>query len=389
MDKRIWIVSFIIFINMLGVGLIFPLLPYYAESLGASVIIIGFLGAMYPLFQLLSAPLIGDYSDRHGRRPALLFSLAGTVLGFVFLGIGGSLPILFLARIIDGASAGNFPIAYAYIADITKDKQRTQAMSLVNVGSWLGFVLGPAFGGILSQFGYGTPSYAAAAISFLGLVLAYFYLPETREKHLKTGEKKILFSSQEFINAFKDKKVSTYLFIALCIELALWLMNGTIALFVKDAFGFTPTLYGYFNTYYSAVGIATQLIFLRIILKYLDEKDVFILSALTIAFSLFLYAIGETMGILLFAATLFGVGSSVVNPLLTGIISKGSAPEVQGNRMGVVQTISSIATLIGPIVATSFYSINIRIPYLLGALVSIVAVIVGALASTKYRISKN
>jgi DHA1 family tetracycline resistance protein-like MFS transporter len=385
MDKRTWIIAFIIFTNMLGVGIIFPLLPYYAQTLGASIIAIGFLSSMYPLFQLASAPLIGNYSDKHGRRPALLFSLAGTVLGFILLGIGGSLPILFLARIIDGASAGNFPTAFAYIADITDEKQRTQAMGAVNAASWLGFVLGPALGGVLSQYGYATPAYLAAVIAGIGLILAYCFLPETIKERTQTLKKQHLFNPHEFMKAFQDKKIAGFLLIALCIELALWLMNGTIAFFVKDAYHYTPAQYGYLNAYYSAIGILTQLLILKMLTKKLSERDIFTITSLTIAVSLFLYTIGRGNNMLVLTTTLFGFGSSMVNPLLTSIISKASSPQEQGSRMGVIQTISSIATLAGPIIATAVYTINIRIPYLLGSIISLVAVCISAFSASKIR----
>lgn len=159
---------------MLGFGIILPLLPYYVESFGSGPITIGLLAAAYSLFQLLSAPILGELSDKFGRRPILLFSIGGTALSFGLLGFANSIPLLFLSRIIDGASGGNISTAQAYIADITSKENRTQGMGIMMAAFSLGFILGPAMGGLLSVYGYAVPALVAGAVALVATILTYF-----------------------------------------------------------------------------------------------------------------------------------------------------------------------------------------------------------------------
>jgi len=178
-DKRLWIIFLIIFVNMLGFGIILPLLPYYVESFGAGPITIGLLSAAYSLFQLLSAPILGELSDKFGRRPVLLFSIGGTALSFGLLGIANTIPLLFISRIIDGASGGNISTAQAYIADITSKENRIQGMGIMMAAFSLGFILGPALGGLLSVYGYSVPALVAGAVALIATILTFFFLPES------------------------------------------------------------------------------------------------------------------------------------------------------------------------------------------------------------------
>ena len=180
MDKRrLFTIFIIVFVDLLGFSLILPLLPYYAETFGANATVTGFLVASYALAQLLGAPLLGRLSDRIGRRPVLLVSIFGTFLGFMLLGAARSLWMLFAARIIDGLTGGNISVAQAYITDVTDDKNRAKALGMIGAAFGLGFIIGPAVGGLLSTFGYAIPAFAAAALSFANLASVYLFLPES------------------------------------------------------------------------------------------------------------------------------------------------------------------------------------------------------------------
>ena len=149
--RPLLIIFLTIFVNLVGFGIIIPLLPFYAETFGASPLVIGLLFAVFSLCQLLAAPALGDLSDRYGRRPILIFSLAGTVVSFVMLALAHSLAMLFAARIVDGLSGGNISTARAYVADITEPKDRARAYGIIGAAFGLGFILGPALSGILSR----------------------------------------------------------------------------------------------------------------------------------------------------------------------------------------------------------------------------------------------
>src|SRR5438034_6135445 len=179
MTRPLLIIFLTIFVNLVGFGIIIPLLPFYAQTFGASPLVIGLLFAIFSLCQLIAAPALGDLSDRYGRRPVLIFSLLGTVASFVMLALAQTLTVLFLARIVDGLSGGNISTARAYVADITEPKDRARAYGLIGAAFGLGFILGPALSGVLSKVSYTAPIWAAAALTLVATAMAWLWLPET------------------------------------------------------------------------------------------------------------------------------------------------------------------------------------------------------------------
>src|SRR5687768_4426664 len=170
-----------LFIDLLGFGIVIPVLPFYAEGtqFNATPRMVGLLFASYSVMQVISAPVLGRLSDKHGRRPVLLLSILGTGIGFLILGLANTLLLLFVGRIIDGISGGNISTAQAYVADVTTRENRAQGMGLIGAAFGLGFIFGPAIGGILSRWGISVPFYFAAALAFANAILLYFTLPET------------------------------------------------------------------------------------------------------------------------------------------------------------------------------------------------------------------
>src|SRR3989442_10182606 len=177
--RLLLIIFLTIFVNLVGFGIIIPLLPFYAETFGASPIVIGLLFAVFSLCQLLAAPILGDWSDRYGRRPILIFSLLGTVVSFALLALAHSIVMLFIARIVDGLSGGNISTARAYVADVTEPKDRARAYGLIGMAFGLGFIFGPALSGLLARVSYTAPIWAAAGITVVATAMAWFWLPET------------------------------------------------------------------------------------------------------------------------------------------------------------------------------------------------------------------
>src|SRR5256885_9416839 len=177
--RPLLIIFLTIFVNLVGFGIIIPLLPFYARTFGASPLVVGLLFAVFSGCQLIAAPALGDLSDRYGRRPVLIFSLLGTVVSFVMLAMAHSIVMLFLARIVDGLSGGNISTARAYVADITEPKDRARAYGLIGAAFGLGFIMGPALSGVLVQVSYTAPIWAAAALTFVAAAMAWLWLPET------------------------------------------------------------------------------------------------------------------------------------------------------------------------------------------------------------------
>src|SRR5438105_12504869 len=188
MSRPLLVIFLTILVNLIGFGIIIPLLPFYAATFGASPLAIGLLFASFSLAQLFASPVLGAWSDKYGRRPVLIFSLVGTVASFVMLALAHSLAMLFAARIVDGLSGGNISTARAYIADITEPADRARAYGLLGAAFGLGFILGPGISGVLAPVSYTAPIWAAAAVTLVATVVAWLWLPETvHHAHAGTG----------------------------------------------------------------------------------------------------------------------------------------------------------------------------------------------------------
>src|SRR5438309_3367675 len=235
MTRPLLIIFLTIFVNLIGFGIIIPLLPFYAQTFGASPVVIGLLFAVFSLCQLLAAPALGDLSDRYGRRPILVFSLAGTVVSFVMLALAHSVTMLFLARMVDGLSGGNISTARAYVADVTQPKDRARAYGLIGAAFGLGFILGPALCGALAHVSYTAPIWAAAALTLVATIMAWLWLPETVHRaHAGTGDWNPFRYLPELLRRPVVSRVLT-------IDFSSWfgfaVFQTTFALFVAQRFG--------------------------------------------------------------------------------------------------------------------------------------------------------
>jgi len=361
-DRRLWIIFLIIFVNLLGFGIILPLLPYYVESLGAGAITIGLLSAAYSIFQLVAAPILGDLSDKYGRRPVLLFSIAGTTISFFLMGWAQTLTFLFIARMIDGASGGNISTAQAYIADVTSPEERTQSMGMMMAAFSLGFILGPALGGLLSVYGYAVPAYVAGAVALVSTLLTYFFLPESLPASVKAQvavEKKKrrnpLFMFHDFKDALQHAEVGLLLTISFLMMFGFTLMQGTFALFTEHTLHLTARSNGLIFAYMGILGILMQMVFLKPILKRVPEHRAILWSIVVMAMGLGLIAVGSLVSVFV-GVTFLSLGNGISGPLLAGHISKSVSATEQGNIAGMNQSVGSMARLIGPVLGTLLYS---------------------------------
>lgn len=376
-DKRIWIIFLIIFVNILGFGIILPILPYFAETMGASAITIGMLTAVFSLCQLIASPILGELSDKYGRRPILLFSILGTAVSFLLLGAAKTIPMLFLSRIIDGLSGGNISTAQAYVADITSKEERSQALGILGAAFGLGFVMGPAVGGGLSVYGYSVPAYLAAGVSLLALILTWFFLSESVNIKVKmefrTG--KILFSLKDLMSVLTHKLVGNLVIVTLLLNTAFTIMQGTFSLFAEHALGLNAAKIGFVLTYVGVMSIIGQLIILKQILRIFSEKRIMFASILLLSISLLIMGFSTSITILLVSVSLMALGQSLLNPVVTGLISKATPEDEQGNIMGLSQSVASIGRLVGPILGTFLFGIaNHETPFIAAAIIMLSAV---------------
>ena len=259
MTRPLLVIFLTIFVNLVGFGIIIPLLPFYAETFGASPLVVGLLFAVFSLCQLVAAPILGDLSDRYGRRPILILSLIGTVVSFVMLALAQSLTMLFIARIVDGLSGGNISTARAYVADVTEPKDRSRAFGLIGAAFGLGFILGPGISALLAPISYTAPIWAAAGITLVATAMAFFWLPETVHRtHAGTGM------------PFRNVLVMMgrpVLRRVLLMDFAYWfafaIFQTTFALFAAARFGFDAARTAFFFAAFAVLGAVVQGVFIR------------------------------------------------------------------------------------------------------------------------------
>ena len=232
--RPLLIIFLTILVNLIGFGIIIPLLPFYAETFGASPVVIGMLFASFSISQLVASPVLGDLSDRWGRRPILIFSLLGTVVSFVMLALAHSLAVLFAARIIDGLSGGNITTARAYIGDVTDESNRARAFGMLGAAFGLGFIIGPALGGLFAHISYTAPIWAAAAITVVATALAWAWLPETVHRvHAIAGS-----PWKNLVELSRRHGLRTLFAIDFCYWTCFAVYQGTFALFGEAAVRF-------------------------------------------------------------------------------------------------------------------------------------------------------
>ncbi len=345
MTRPLLIIFLTIFVNLVGFGIIIPLLPFYAETFGASPLVIGLLFAVFSLCQLAAAPALGDWSDKYGRRPVLIFSLLGTVVSFVMLALAHSITMLFLARIVDGLSGGNISTARAYVADITQPKDRARAYGLIGAAFGLGFIFGPALSGVLAKVSYTAPIWAAAAITLVATAMAWLWLPETVHRaHAGVG------NPFRYLPALlRRASVGRMLVIDFVYWFAFSIFQTTFALFAARRFGFDAPKTGYVFSAFGVLGAIIQGGLIRPIVHRLGDTTTFRCGLIFGAFGLVAAALSHT--VVLFMITLvplaFGIGFG--HPTVASLVSRVARDEEQGRVQGAASAVESLGRTVGPV----------------------------------------
>jgi DHA1 family tetracycline resistance protein-like MFS transporter len=347
-----------VFIDLVGFGIVIPVLPFYAEGtvFNATPRTVGLLFASYSIMQLIFSPILGGLSDKYGRRPVLLLSIIGTGIGFLVLGFATTLFMLFLGRILDGITGGNISTAQAYIADITTKENRAKGMGLIGAAFGLGFIFGPAIGGILSRWGIHVPFFFAAAMCFANAVLLYFTLPETvtadhPAKNSAVGGR----SLKHVINALRQPRLAFVLIIYFLFIVAFSIMTTSFSLYTMFRFGYDAQHTGYLFAYVGLIAVIIQGGLIGRLVKRFGELPLVIFGALCFAISLFAVPfVGPAAGglaALLVGGGVFSMGNSLATPALTSLASKSVGPAEQGVILGVTQSVASLARAVGPFLA--------------------------------------
>src|SRR5437868_11520704 len=353
-----------VFIDLIGFGIVIPVLPYYASAtgFGATPSEVGLLFASYSIMQLIFAPVLGRLSDKHGRRSVLLASLLGTALGFFILGFATTLWMLFLGRIIDGVSGGNISTAQAYIADVTTKENRAKGMGLIGAAFGLGFVFGPAIGGVLSRWdlnvggyhipGISVPLIFAGALAFANATLLYFVLPETVTPDHPARESAATARWSQLFKSLHRSRLASVLTIYLLFVVAFSIMTSSFGLFTLFRFGFDAHDTGWIFAFVGVIGAVVQGGLIGRLVKAFGELPLVITGALLFAASLFAIPLtGPHTGLaaLLALGAAFAVGNGLATPSLTGLASKSVGKGEQGGVLGVTQSVASLARVVGPL----------------------------------------
>lgn len=361
-----------VFIDLLGFSIILPLLPYYAEHYGATGVWVGALIAAYALMQFLSAPVLGRLSDRFGRRPILLVSLAGSCAALVLTGLAHSLGMLLLARLVDGASGGSISTAQAYVADSTAPKDRAHYMGLLGAAIGLGFTLGPGIGGALNVFGFSAAAFGAAALAGANFLFAVAKLPETR----RPGDPRrsgALPSRAELADAFRRPELGRVLWAGFLAMFAFTGMEATFALLGQRRFGLTGGGFAALFTYIGVIGVAVQGGLVRRLAARYGNRRLATAGAMLLALALAASALIFNWPEAILVVTLLALGQALLSPMLPALLSLAAGVDEQGQVLGLGQSMQSLARAGGPIVAGVLYDLSPPLPYLAGGLLTLLA----------------
>ena len=336
-----------VFIDLIGFGIIIPLLPFYAETFGATAIAVGLLSTSFSLMQLLFAPVWGRLSDRHGRRPIILIGLLGSAVSYVAFGLATSLAALFAARILSGIAGANIPTAQAFIADSTPPEGRAKGMGLLGAAFGLGFIFGPAIGGFMSQWGYAAPAFFAAALSFVNFVAAWFLLPESlpRERRGVRRQGRIAV----FREALSRPGLGLVLAVYFLVMTAFASFEAMFALFTAARFGFGATTIGYLFAAVGAVLAFVQGVLVGRVVPRVGERRLVPLAVFVMGSALALQGLAPSVPWLVAAVLLLTVGMGFHNPSIMSIVSRLAARTDQGSTLGLSQSIAALARIVGPV----------------------------------------
>lgn len=367
-NKNLLIIALIALVNMLGYGIVIPILYAYSRKYGLSDFQNGLLFATFSVCQFISTPIIGRLSDKYGRRPLLLVSIIGTAVSFFTMAFAPNSFFLFIARALDGITAGNIPVAFAVISDSTKPEERPRAFGLIGSAFSFGFVFGPAISAFTVGLGQGVPFIIAGIITLIAVVLTALYLPETN-KHLGEVQKGKIFDFAKLWHTLFDPNVGITFLISLIFFLAFacGLIYG-FQPFTLKVLHISTSQNAVLFTVFGIVGLISQNLIVHPVSKALGVKKALSTSIIFTALAMLAMALSRTLFLFVSASIFLGIANSIAQTLLPTILSQEADAKSQGSIMGLNASYQSIGMILGPIIGGIIATISISLPLIAASL---------------------
>lgn len=367
--RSIIILFFILFLVMVGFGIIIPIMPFFLVKLGGNASILGLFMATYSLMHFLFAPFWGRLSDRIGRRPVILIGLSGYGITFILFGLVSELWMMFAVRILSGAiSSATLPTAMAYIADTTSENERSRSIGLMSAAMGLGLIFGPALGGWLGQQGFALPFFIAGGLALATWPFAYTYLPET----LCSAGATIAVNT----NVLSPRAITSPLFslfmLALILNFSAAMFEATFVFFAAHRAAFGPKEIGLLFTILGLIGVVVQGSFIGRLVKRFGDINLIKAGLLLSAAGLSLILFASDMVSLLLTSAIYHIGVSLIGPSSSTLVTQHN-DQGQGTSLGLMQSFGSLGRIMGPVVGGGLYELNIFSPYLLGTAIMVIA----------------
>lgn len=370
------------FIDLLGIGILQPVLPFlvaqYTHRYIASYV--GIITALFAFCEFVAAPALGLLSDRYGRRPVLLLSMAGSVLGYLLLGCGKTLWLLFLGRIIDGLTAGNISTIFAYVADITPQEQRAKRYGMIGGAIGLGFIIGPAIGGFAARWGLSAPMYIAAAMCLFNLGWAWFALPETVS--LQSAYTRFRWADVNPLVAFKGIRsnagLRSLLLASVFHFIAFAQLQGNITVYFKEELSWNAAQMGIIFLIVGIGDLITQGYLVGRLHDFFDERKLSVIGISIAGVMYLVFASFMRFHIALevyIAYLVYAVGKGLFEPSMSSLVSRTASDNEQGKAQGTYQSLQSLTRVIGPVTAAFLYNIHKGLPYIICAVLTFVSAI--------------
>ncbi len=366
-----------ILLDIMGAGIMMPVVPYIVQPYSASALTIGLLAGAFSVAQFFAAPLLGAASDRHGRRPVLVISMFGASIGYALFGVGGALWVFFLSRIVAGFTGGNLTAAQAYIADVSSEEDRAKNFGLVGAAFGLGFILGPAIGGLLAKISLSAPAWAAGGVALTTASFGWFVLPESLAPELRRPHPLHAGDFNPFrllLKAMSTKQLRALFLGIFLTRFAHMGLQTNFAVYSLNRFKFTPSQNAQVWVVLGVTSTVVQGFLIRRIAGRFSDRSL-LLTGLAIMIAGFIFIAGASAGWMLSPAiAVLALGTGLVTPTLQSLISKAGTAEEQGMLFGANGAITSLTAILGPAWAgVIFDRISFTAPYWSGAVFLVAA----------------